>query len=97
MIEDDDLIYIENVSKRKVLEITNDVEVILRDWKHGKDEQLWKKGEPNTKGFFTLIHSKVQKVMTASADIQTSSTARIAHIESIGLEIIGNIDLRWIV
>ena len=80
------MVYIENISKQKVLEITNDAEVILRDWQKGKDEQLWKKGEPNTEGFLLLIHSKVAKVMTASADIQTSST------DSIGLEIIGNID-----
>ena len=91
------MIYVENISEKKVLEITNDVEVILRDFQNGKDEQLWKKGEPNTKGFFTLIHSKVAKVMTASADIQTSSTALIAHIHSIGLKIIGNINLKRIV
>ena len=61
----DDLIYIENSLKNKVLEITNDGKVFLKDLEEGKAEQLWKKGEPNAEGYFTLENSKLPKVMTA--------------------------------
>ena len=77
-----DLIYIENTSKTKVFETTSDGEVILKDFKEGKAEQLWKKGEPNSEGYSTLENSKVQKVMTA--------------ISSSGLKIKGIKNLRWI-
>lgn len=33
-----------------------------------KDEQLWKKGEPNIEGYFTLEDAKSQKVMTAVSE-----------------------------
>ena len=61
----DGLIYIENISKAKVLGATNDGEVNLEDFQEYKAEQLWKKGEPSGKGYFTLENSKVPKVMTA--------------------------------
>ena len=62
-----DMIYIENISRKKVLGITNDSEVILEDFKEDKAEQLWKKGEPNADGYFTLENSKVPKVITANS------------------------------
>ena len=61
----DDLIYIENVSKRRVLGTTSDGKVILEDIEEGKIEQLWKKGEPNAEGYFTLENYKVPMVLTA--------------------------------
>ena len=61
----DDLIYIENSLKNKVLEITSNGKVFLKDLEEGKAEQLWKKGEPNAEGYFTLENSKLPKVMTA--------------------------------
>ena len=63
--KDDGLVYIENTSKTKVLETTNDNQVILEDFEENKAEQLWKKGVPNDEGYFTLENSKVPKVMTA--------------------------------
>ena len=75
----DGLISIKNVQKTKVLGTTNDCEVILEDLEENKDEQLWKKGEPNDEGYFTLENSEAQKVMTA--------------ISSSSLEIKGNITL----
>ena len=78
----DDLIYIENSLKNKVLEITSNGKVFLKDLEEGKAEQLWKKGEPNAEGYFTLESSKVPKVMTAVL----SSGRKI-------LEIKGNITL----
>ena len=58
--------------RNKVLEITNDGKVFLKDLEEGKAEQLWKKGEPNAEGYFTLENSKVPKVMTAisSSDLE---------------------------
>ena len=61
----DDLIHIENVSKTKVLATASDGQVILEDLEEGKAEQLWKKGKPDAEGYFTLINSKVPKIMTA--------------------------------
>ena len=63
--EDDDLIYIENRLKTKVLGATSDGKVILEVFVAGKAEQLWKKGVPNDEDYFTLENSKVLKVMTA--------------------------------
>ena len=65
-----DLIYINNISKAKVLGATNDGEVVLEDFEEDKKELLWKKGEPNDEGYFTLENTEVSKVMTA-----TSSTS----------------------
>ena len=78
----DDLFYMENISKTKVLGATNDGEVILEDFQENKAEQLWKKGETSGKGYFTLENSKVPKIMTAENSI---------------LQITGKVTLRWIV
>ena len=48
----------------------------------GKADQLWKKRKPYVEGYFTLENSRVPKVITA--------------IYKSGLEIKGNITLRWI-
>ena len=64
----DDLIYIENLSRTKVLGTTNDGEVILEDFKEDKSEQLWKKGvirNDGFDGFYSLENSKVPKSITA--------------------------------
>ena len=82
--KDNDLVYIENTSKTKVLQATSDGKVIQEVFEEGKAEQLWKKGKPMAQDYFTLeSHSEVQKVITAIS-------------ESI-LEIKGNITLRRII
>ena len=78
----EDLICIENINKTKFWGATNDSKVILENFEKGKAEQLWKKGEPNAEGYFTLENSGVPKVITA--------------ISEKSLEIAGNITLRWI-
>ena len=78
----EDLICIENINKTKVWGITNDSKVILENFEEGKDGQLWKKGEPNAEGYFTLENYNVSKFLTA-ASLTT-------------LELKGNITLRWI-
>merc|ERR1719362_1763570 len=55
--KDDDLIYIENTSKTKVLGATSDGKVILEDFEDGKAHQLWRKGELDAENYFTLENS----------------------------------------
>ena len=76
------MIYVENISKTKVLGATTDGKVILEDFEEHKAGQLWKKGEPDADGYFTLENSNVVKIITA--------------ISETGLEIKGTITLRWI-
>ena len=79
--KDDDLIYVENTSKTKVLQATSDGKVIQEVFVEGKAEQLWKKGKPDAEDYVTLeSHSKVPKVITA--------------ISERDLEIKGNITMR---
>ena len=77
-----ELIYVENINETKVWGTTNDGKVILEIFEEDKAEQLWKKGEPNAEGYFTLENYEVSKVITA-----TSSTS---------LELKGNIILQRI-
>ena len=65
----DDYFYIENISKKKVLGAKSHGEVILEDFEEGKAEQLWKKGEPDPEGYFTLQNSGEPKVLTAISKI----------------------------
>ena len=67
----DDLIYIENTSKKKVMGARWNGKygkVILEDYEEGKDEQLWKKGETDTQGYFTLKNFGVPKFLTATSE-----------------------------
>ena len=79
--KDDDLIYIENISKKKFWNTAENNQVIPEDFEEDNPKQLWKKGEPDTEGYFTLENSEVPKVITA--------------ISESGLEIKGNIILQW--
>ena len=69
--KDDDLVYVENTSKGKVLGSTSDGKVILEDLEEGKAHQLWKKrdieGFQGSRGF-TLESSGVPKVLTATSE-----------------------------
>ena len=60
----DTLFYIENVLRNKVLGCTNNGQVIEEDLDEDKAGQLWKKGEPNSKGYFVLTNSESEKVMS---------------------------------
>ena len=71
------MIHIKNVKEEKILGATNEGKVILEDLEEDSANQLWKKGEPNNEGYFSLENSQVPKVMTA--------------ISSNSLEIKGNI------
>ena len=85
--KDNDLIYVENTSKTKVLQATlNGTTVIQEVFEEGKAEQLWKKGKPDAAGYFTLetleSHSELWKYRR---------TKVITAISESGLEIKGNI------
>ena len=58
------MFYIENVLRNKVLGCTNNGQVIEEDLVEDKAGQLWKKGKPNSKGYFVLTNSESEKVMT---------------------------------
>ena len=66
--KDDDLIYIENTSKTKVLGATSDGKVILEDFEEGKAHQLWKKIELDAEDYFILENTGVRKVLTAISE-----------------------------
>ena len=66
--KNDDLIYIENTSKTKVLGATGDGKVILEDFEEGKAYQLWKKGELDAGDYFSLENSGVPHVLTAFSE-----------------------------
>ena len=66
--KDNDLIYIKNISKTKVLEATSDGKVIQKDKVKGKAHQLWKKGKSDPGGYFTLINSGMPKLITAISE-----------------------------
>ena len=78
--KDNDLIYINNTSKAKVLGATSDGKVILEDFEIGNAHQLWKKGELDAEDYFTLENSGVPKFLTA--------------INESSLEIKGNVTMR---
>ena len=85
--KDDGLIYIENMSKTKVLETTNDNQVILEDFEENKAEQLWQKGNPDEKGYFILVPSlpssvTVPKVITAISENDLEIKGNIIEIHS---------------
>ena len=79
--KDDDLIYIENTSKTKVLGATSDDKVVEEDSDEDKAGQLWIKGELDADEYFTLKTSGVPKFLTAIGS---------------DLEIKGNTHLKWI-
>ena len=60
-----DLICIENIITKKVLVSTNYSKVSQEDYEEGKAQQLWKKGEPNAEGYFTLGNFNRTEIMTA--------------------------------
>ena len=64
----DELIFIENISLNKTLAATIDFKVIQEDFEPDKAEQLWKKGELNTEGYFTLENSNATKVLTVISE-----------------------------
>ena len=68
--EGDDEICIQNTSKTMVLGATSENKVIQESLVEDKDAQLWRKGVPDSEGYFTLQNSEglTIKVLTAISD-----------------------------
>ena len=48
----------------------------------GKPGQLWKRGQPNNEGYYTLQSSESQKLITANLHLQGKNAHyRVSHIE----------------
>jgi len=77
----DGLIYIENIDESKFWGATIDGKVILEDFEEGKAEQLWKKGEPNVHGYFTLESYNVSKVITANSSASLELKDHISYLD----------------
>ena len=74
----DELIYIENISQKKVLEYSNDGDVLLKDFEEDKAQQLWKKGNPNEEGYFTLeSQTIINQIFTLTAISSNSSILQL--------------------
>ena len=69
-----------NKSKKKVLETENGDKVIQKVLDLGKPNQLWKRGELDDEGYFTLQNCGEPKFLTAisesSMEIQGNITMR---------------------
>ena len=90
-LNSDDLIYIQNIipvlgiKTNWILEAKNGEVLRKLDKEENKAEQLWKKGEPNAEGYFTLKNSKVPKILTAvAADILTIQGKLAAEMFGVG-------------
>ena len=91
----DDLIYIENTSKTKVLENTNGTgcsleqvkqgiacyQVSLEDFEEEKAEQLWRRGEPDAEGYFILESSLVYKYQFEREKVITAMSESVLAIK----------------
>ena len=58
------------ISKKKCLEVKKNGKIIQRGYKENRAEQLWKTGEPNAEGYFTLEtvenHKKIMEAVSSS-------------------------------
>ena len=59
------LMYIENISKNKVLGSTSDCKVILQDFAEDNPKQLWKEMPFDTEDYFVLENFEIPMVLTA--------------------------------
>ena len=61
----EDLVYIEDISNDQVLTITNENIVKKEIMMQNDARQIWKKGEVDKEGYFTLSDRHSKKVLTA--------------------------------
>ena len=79
----EDLISIENINETKVWGTTNDSKVILENFEVDKNGQLWKKGQPNAEGYFTLESYKVSKFVTAASSTSLKLKGNITKLNTV--------------
>ena len=78
------LIHVAKLPEKKVIGITGTNWCTLEDFSEDRDDQLWKKGEPDNEGYFTLENSTVPKLITVTSSGFTEGT------ESFGFKLEGN-------
>ena len=61
----EDLVYIEDISNDQVLTITNENIVKKEIMMQNDARQIWKKGEVDKEGYFTISDRHSKKVLTA--------------------------------
>ena len=67
-INGDGALIIENVTKNLVLGASTEDKVVQEAFVAGKPTQLWRKGKPNSEGFYTLENFEMEeKLLTASS------------------------------
>ena len=93
--EEDEEICIENTTKEKVLGAMSDNKVIQECLVDDKpDHQLWKKGEPDEEGYFTLQNSFALqdsgelKVLTAISDSNLEIKGNITNTTTVSPRIV---------
>ena len=84
--KNDGLFCIENTSKQKTVWTLGTLDkVTLETFVEGKGEQLWKKGEPDAEGYFTLENSGIPKVIAAISEsrlnIEGNSTSHYLNCQ----------------
>ena len=75
------LMYIENISKNKVLAATNDCKVILQDFAEDNPKQLWKEMPFDTEDYFVLENFEIPMVLTAVSFESLKIKGLIAMLE----------------
>ena len=73
--------YIENISKNKVLGATNDCKVILQDFAEDNPKQLWKEMPFDTEDYFVLENFEIPMVLTAVSFDSLKIKGMIAMLE----------------
>ena len=63
----DTTVYIENTSKNTVLSISNDEVKEVTQYQNDA-AQIWRKGDPDNEGCFTLSNTTSQKILIAVSD-----------------------------
>ena len=81
----DKYFYIENISKKKVLGTKKShgrIKVIEEDLVEDKPGQLWKRGNPDSEGYFTVEISDSLTVMTAIPSNQVAGQKNSLEMKS---------------
>ena len=76
------LTYFQNISKWTAFTTKTDGEVIQENYKGISSVELWKKGEPDTEGYFTLEHHKVTKFLTAISESNLEIKDPYEHLKA---------------
>jgi len=77
------LTFIKNISKHTTFTAKSDGKVIQEDFEGISSVDLWKKGEPDNEGYFTLEHHKITKFLTAVSKSNLEIKDPYEHLKAI--------------